>query len=303
MDNIVQRIERTLGNKVNKIKKFENVTNNYVYDVQVLDESYIFKLYRDKFWPENGKLSFVNPLLIRHHIPCAKLIEFSRNDSCFPNGYLLEKKLQGTCVEQMNFSIAEEINFYARFAELVSLIHRIPLQNFGYIGYGKADYKSMSSFFEDEFDNRTSSLIKMGVYDRIRLGKMKVLFFDGLNKFDNLPSVLCHGDLSKKNVIISNNGNLAIIDWDDAMSFNWMADISRLTFWMKMNYLDKNYGIFKRTFLEHYNTIYRKSEFEVFEKTFHIYIALDCLSFYIEMGDKTMQDKIMKYLDLLVSIL
>ena len=25
-------------------------------------------------------------------------------------------------------------------------------------------------------------------------------------------------------------------DWDDAIALNWMADVSRLTFWMKQNY-------------------------------------------------------------------
>lgn len=302
MDHIVLRIEKTLGHKVSTIKKYENVTNNYVYDVQVQGESYIFKLYRNKFWPENGKLSFVNSLLIRNQIPCAKLIEFSRDDSNFPNGYLLEHKLQGTCAEQMNFSMEEEIKFYGDFSKLITLIHRIPIQNFGYIGDGIADYKSITSFFEDEFDSRAGSLIEKGVYDRIRIEKMKALFFEGLNKFDDLPSVLCHGDLSKKNVIINNNGELALIDWDDAMSYNWMADISRLTFWMKMNYSDENYNILKKTFIEHYDTIYRKSEFEVFEKAFHIYITLDFLWFFIEIGDKVMQDKIMQYLDFLVPI-
>jgi thiamine kinase-like enzyme len=240
-------------------------------------------------------------LLINHNIPCAELIEFSREDLGFPNGFLLEKKLQGISAEQMSFNEAEEINFYVKLAELISSIHKISIQNFGYIGYGKANYISMVSFFEDEFDNRMNTLNEKGVYDRNRLGNMKSLFFDGLNKFDNLPSVLCHGDLSTKNVIISTNGDLALIDWDDAMSYNWMADISRLTFWMKMNYSEKNYGIFKKSFLEHYDTIYRKSEFEEFEKNFHIYIAMDCLSFYMEIGDKAMQDKTMNYLDLLVS--
>jgi aminoglycoside phosphotransferase (APT) family kinase protein len=301
MDDITQRIEKSLGCKVNKITKLEYVTNNYVYDVVVSDDSYIFKVYRNKFWPENGKLSFVNSLLISHNIPCAELIEFNREDLGFPNGFLLEKKLQGICAEQMNFNEAVEINFYVKLAELISSIHKIPIQNFGYIGYGKADYESMVSFFKDEFDNRMNTLIEKGIYDRTRLGNMKSLFFVGLNKFDNLPSVLCHGDLSTKNVIISTNGDLALIDWDDAMSYNWMADISRLTFWMKMNYSEKTYVTLKKTFIEHYDTIYRKSEFGEFEKSFHIYIAMDFLYFYKEIGDKVMQDKILNYLDSLVS--
>lgn len=301
MDKIVQCIEKTLGHKVDIIRKIENVTNNTVFHVEALGEEYIFKLFRSKDWPENGKLSYVNSLLTRHHISCAKLVEFNRDDSEFPCGFLIERKLQGTCAEQMYFSNTEEVDFYVRLAELISLIHSIPIYNFGYIGYGQADYDSLSSFFEDEFDNRANALIEMNVYDKFNMEKMKELFFKGLNKFDNLPSVLCHGDLSKKNVIISDSGELILIDWDDAMSYNWMADISRLTFWMKMNYSKQNYSILKKAFIENYNTQYRKVEFDIFERAFHIYIGIDCLSYHINTGDKMMQNKIMEYLDLLLN--
>lgn len=69
---------------------------------------------------------------------------------------------------------------------------------------------------------------------------------------------------------------------------------------MKMNYSEKNYDILKTAFIEHYNTAYRKSKFDIFERAFHIYIGIDCLSYHINMGDIIIQDKIMKYLDLLV---
>ncbi|MDE7238799.1 MAG: phosphotransferase, partial [Lachnospiraceae bacterium] len=130
-----------------------------------------------------------------------------------------------------------------------------------------------------------------------KLRKMKEKFLGTMRDFEDLPSVLCHGDLSKKNIIMQDHGEILLIDWDDATAFNWMADISRLTFWMKLNYNEQDCVLFRNTFLKHYRTAYRKSEFISFESAFHIYSALDSLLFFISIGDKEMEKRLIGDLD------
>ena len=48
-----------------------------------------------------------------------------------------------------------------------------------------------------------------------------------MRDFEDLPSVLCHGDLSKKNIILQDNGELSLIDWDDARRNNFIQDLRR----------------------------------------------------------------------------
>ena len=126
---------------------------------------------------------------------------------------------------------------------------------------------------------------------------MKEKFLGTMRDFEDLPSVLCHGDLSKKNIIVQDNDEILLIDWDDAIAFNWMADISRLTFWMKLNYNEQDCVLFRSIFLKHYRTAYRKSEFTSFESAFHIYSALDSLIFFKSIGDKEMENRLISYLD------
>ena len=290
-----QIIKSHFGCCAGEIRKFENVTNNFVYSFTVSDKHYILKLYRSTDWPEDGKVQFVNQILMQNNIPCAELIAYSRNAQIYPDGYLIEREVQGTAADKQVLDREQETALYVKLAELVSSIHSIKIKNFGYIGSGIACYESMIAFFEDEFDRLDDGLKE--TISETQLRKLKEKFFGTMRDFEDLPSVLCHGDLSKKNIMVQDNGEILLIDWDDAMAFNWMADISRLTFWMKLHYNEQDYVLFRNTFLKHYRTTYRKSEFVSFESAFHIYNALVSLLFSKSIGDKEMEKRLKSYLD------
>ena len=58
----------------------------------------------------------------------------------------------------------------------------------------------MIDFFEDEFDGFNDKL--KDIVSETQLKKLRVKVLNVMRDFENLPSVLCHGDLSKKNVIV-----------------------------------------------------------------------------------------------------
>ncbi|MDE5803606.1 MAG: aminoglycoside phosphotransferase family protein [Lachnospiraceae bacterium] len=294
-ETVSQIIKSNFGCCAGEIRKFENVTNNFVYSFTVSDKHYILKLYRSTDWPEDGKVQFVNQILRQNNIPCAELIAYSRNDQIYPDGYLIEQEVQGTAADKQVLDREQETTLYVKLAEMVSSIHNIKIKNFGYIGSGIACYESMTAFFEDEFDRLDDGLKE--TISETQFRKLKEKFLGTMRDFEDLPSVLCHGDLSKKNIMVQDNGEILLIDWDDAMAFNWMADISRLTFWMKLQYNEQDYVLFRNTFLKHYRTAYRKSEFVSFESAFHIYNALDSLLFSKSIGDKEMENRLKSYLD------
>ena len=126
---------------------------------------------------------------------------------------------------------------------------------------------------------------------------MKAKVLDTMHDYEDLPSVLCHGDLSKKNVIMRDDGEISLIDWDDAMALNWMADVSRLTFWMKQNYSNQEYSLFRNVFLDHYGATHRKAQFDAFESAYHIYTTLDFLIFSIRVGDTEAENRLKSCLD------
>ncbi|WP_058302974.1 aminoglycoside phosphotransferase family protein [Gorillibacterium timonense] len=276
---IEKKVEEVLHAKVDHIEKLENVPNNSVYKIFVKDRPYIFKIYRQRDWPEDGKLAFINQKLIEHQIGCAKLIAFDRSDPFFQNGYLLEECLPGVTADQMSFDSESGKEFYKQFACLVSKIHQIPIVNYGYIGSGIACCDSFLESMDDKYDEIANALINKKLFDEKTLLEIKKSVLDRLRLCEGLPSVLNHGDLSTKNVMIDNQGELTLIDWDDAMSYNWIADISRMTYWMKFYYTDYEYEMYRNAFLEHYITDSSIRDFNVFENTFHVWIGLDHLNY------------------------
>lgn len=279
--HIRNKAEEILDAKVDYIEKFENVLNNSVYKILVKNKLYIFKIYKLRDWPEDGKLLFINNKLFENKIGCAKIIAFDRNDSYFENGFLIEECLPGKTADKFNFTLEQKKEFYIKFARLVSEVHKIRITNYGYIGSGIGCYDSLPEFFIDVFDELSKNLINHNLFEKNTLEIIKEKFVEKVKLCDSFPSVLCHGDLSTKNVIIDEYGDLKLIDWDDAISYSWPADLARLTSWMKLNYNADEFEVIRSTFLENYSTKDSKSIFYDFEDTFHIYFELDYMNFYI----------------------
>ncbi len=277
-------IQNYFGCGADKIEKIQSAVNNFVYAFTVAGNDYFLKLYRSKDWPEEGKIPFVYRCLSQNSISCAGLVAYNRDDEIYPNGYLIEYRVPGIAADKTRLDIEQETRFYVRLAELVSSVHGIRIQNFGYIGSGTASHGSITDFLYDEFDGLEGRL--KDIIPEMQLKKLEEKALDTVRGYGDLPSVLCHGDLSKKDVILRDDGEISLIDWDDAMALNWMADVSRLTFWMKQNYSEQEYTLFRSVFLKHYRTPYYKYQFDAFESAWHVYSALDFLVFARKIGDR-----------------
>ncbi|MCL2079412.1 MAG: aminoglycoside phosphotransferase family protein [Oscillospiraceae bacterium] len=285
-DYLIQKtFEEQVGSKIRAIHQFENVQNNSVYKIETDTKPYIFKVYTKRDWPEDGKLPFINQKLNDYKIPHAKMLIFNRDDNSFSNGFLIEECLPGTTADSLCLSKHETMSLFEKLGNLISKIHGIELSGYGYIGNGNpAIWNTFSEFMYDVFNDNSPVIIENGFANESELRKINKTICNKIKCCDIFPPTLCHGDLSLKNVIVHSD-KITLIDWDDAQSLCWVADIARLTFWMRLEYGEETAALYKTAFLTQYETMYDRNIFYEVEDILHVWYGFDYLTFF-NKGEK-----------------
>ncbi|BCN29008.1 phosphotransferase [Anaeromicropila herbilytica] len=158
-------------------------------------------------------------------------------------------------------------------------IHQIKLKGYGYIGGGVADCSKFSEFMYNSFDENTNNLLAQNLVKRDEIETTWSGIYQRLKVCDKYPPVLCHTDLSKKNVLINEN-DITLIDWDDAYSLCWVADVAHLTLWMKYEY-GNNAEVYRKAFLDNYKTEHDMNAFCETEDLLHVRYGLENLNYFI----------------------
>jgi len=279
---IKEIFEDQMHMEASAIHRFENVPNNSVFRIETGAGPYIFKVYAKRDWPEDGKIPFVYRKLTEHDIPHAQLFVFDREDARFPNGYSIEECLPGTTADRLALSESETLRLFEQLAALVSRIHRIGMTNYGYTGGGTpAVWTTFSAYMYDVLTDNAAGLIANGFMEAADLAGLNQAIYGKLKQYDLFPSVLCHGDLSAKNMLV-NADEITLIDWDDAQSLCWITDVARLTFWMRIHYDGRLAAACKKTFLDSYETAHDKNAYCELEDVLHVWHGLDSLTFFTE---------------------
>jgi len=272
------KAENILGETVISVIPFTNITNNYVYKINTNHKKYILKIYKSG-WPEDGKLTFVNRKLNECKIPCAKIVYYNHDDGDLQSGLLIEEFLTGSIADKVNLTVEQETELFKKLAVFARRLHSIKFLKYGYIGNGEPFEDTYSEYVYDAFDDNTESLRTNSLFSGDELSEIKEKLYISLKLCDKLPPVLCHGDLSKKNIMIQDNGEIVLIDYDDVTAIPWICDVARLTLWMKLNYNIEKALYLRNVFMENYPT-QEKEIFYTSENALHVWECLGYMNFF-----------------------
>lgn len=295
-DKINKIIKEKFGDDA-KILKQIPTSNNQVYIVEKNDKEYMFKIYHSKNWPEDGKLIYINSILEELNIRYAKVIDYNRHYEAFDGGYVIEEKIKGiAAIDTLKTDELKDI--YIKMARQIKKVHNITFDKFAFLHFGNPKYETFGEYIEEYITERVHNLEKLG-YNFIENSHVFIpQLCNKLNEF-KLNPVLCHGDLSIRNVIY-NNGEVFFVDWDDAMALPAYADLARMTY--DMMWLHKNdYKELKQCFLNEYFKDENIEDFSLFEKIYHIFSSLEFIDFSLTRikNDEYIHDKI-NYLNKLI---
>jgi len=293
---IEKLIKEKLGENAKIVKKL-GPTNNQAYIIEDGIKQYIFKTYASKNWPEDGKLLYVNSLLTKMGVRYAKEIAYDRQYQAFKGGYVIEQKIEGVPGTDKSLNEEQVKDVYKKMAKYIKEVHKYQFSSYGYLNFGKPDYSTLGDYVEDVMYENYEVL---KIYDEFKIENFDSLVKKLCKKLDsfNKKPVLCHGDFSIRNVIY-NDGEVVLIDWDDAMALPAYCDIARMTYdllWLDGNNKDK----FKDVFLKEYFKDGSIEEYKEFEKCYHIFSSFDFLAHSInKKEEKSLKNKI-DYLNTLI---
>ncbi|QQG43363.1 MAG: aminoglycoside phosphotransferase family protein [Candidatus Daviesbacteria bacterium] len=259
---IIKIVEKDLKTKVSSANRIQAGEVSFVYKIQTENKgTVIAKAFRlDEFIPPEGKLEWIEEQLEKHHIPFAKTYKIDRSSDIFPHGYMIQEFIEGK--SGFDLIMSDEMSFEEYFNKLATLlqkVHQIPVDGYGAIKNGKGEYKT---FYESKLNFIKSLRERMKDLDvdkSVHEAALKAV--EELKKYEHLFSpVLVHGDPPPGNGIITKDGELILIDWDNAGSGIWITEYAGLTYkgaymWQcKLSEEERN-EIIKRSFKNYYKGV------------------------------------------------
>ncbi len=284
IDNkIIRAIRHALDEEVISFIKIQKGEFNQVYKVVTNNKPVILRIFRQANFPEDTKLQWISDQLTKRSIPDAKILYYSRDNSIYPNGFMVTEFIEG--INGMDAIENKRTTFKLFHEKLVSQlnsIHKIKLNHFGSITTG-----SQIDFIEERIQNVNICLKPMnGIIEKNISNKIIEIINQVLLPIrSKFQPVLIHSDASPVNSIYTPKGDVVLVDWDGAKSSIWIYDLAWLTYFgshlSSYGSREKRRELIIEAFLKNHDLgEYTVNEIIQLEKAFHISFAAELLQYY-----------------------
>lgn len=228
---IGQAIATDLNIEVLSIDKIPTGEFNYSYKVITEEGTLIARVFRQRNSPEDGKLEWIEKRLTEHNITHAKTLFYTREDTDFPYGYMVQEFIEGmtgsTAILEDHISFEE---FYNKYVSVLQKIHSIKADELGEIPNWSG---KVGTFYEsgiakyNKIHERLKSLpdIEKSIHTTVFEEIQKLKRYDDMYK-----PVLLHGDPGADNAMLKDDGDLIFIDWDNSVIGSWIEEYAGMTF-------------------------------------------------------------------------
>jgi Ser/Thr protein kinase RdoA (MazF antagonist) len=274
------------------------------YDNQVFKavtsggEKLIVRIFHDDFWPEPGKLEWISRKLSENNIPTAKILYITRDNHYFKYGFMIQEYIDGDLVEKVAGQRITYEEYYSELGGIVRRIHHISYPAFGRIKAEDREFGSLEDYVKDDLLRFLHRLEELQIFSDSQKTVITDLTLSKLKKISDLSSVLCHNDLSPKNIILTPDDELVLIDWDNAIASCWLNDYSVMTYWMKFRHPDSSERQrYKDSFLKAYDPDCDINYINDVESAFHMIEAINLLWYYHEKNDNEQYEKTLGYIN------
>lgn len=303
---VIKAASQILDTPIISSKKINQGITNHVYKIESQKGKFLVKVFRNKHWPEDGKLEWIEKQLRKHKVPHAKMVYYSRENKYFRYGLMITEFIDGLngwdAIKKKRHSLVES---WKESGKILGKIHAIKGRKFGHIKNGAGEEKSFVIYELKKTKKKLGELVKLKVLSETMAKTLVIKASQTLKPFNmRFKPVLIHGDASRDNSIVTNSGKFILIDWDNATFSVALADYTRMTSWMSVMPRWKNETTrikAKQAFLQgHGNIGFTQKEIEAIEPAMHIIFFISLLKFHIERKEKYHSRRVLKMLKNLI---
>ena len=294
-DDVKAAAESVLGAGVHVAGRLDFGNVNSVYRVAAAGRSYALKVFTHADWPERGKLPWVESVLARGGVPRARLVHYTREAGHFPHGFSLCEFVEGeNCKAAIRRGGLTPAAYFELAGALLKRVHAVSLPLYGYIGDGGGMCEDFVGWLLGcdvrdglrEVDDGTRPADTLYALIERKTGP-------ALRRYESRfrPS-LVHGDCTPKNGVLTGEGLLVLVDWDEAVGGFWVRDYAGLTYWYSYTRKDggepgdAGAGEARAAFFRGYGEPgFDADELREIERALHTAMAAGEMSYLYKAGD------------------
>ena len=294
VESIKNTVAKVLKTEVLSVKRILQGEISYAFRVQTQQGTVLAKVLKFKDWPNVKALIKVSGLLKKHKIAHPEIIFYSNKIANFPNGFLIQNYIEGTnCRKAILDGRISFAKYHYLIGKLLREVHHVKLERFGRL---TKPFPKNTNYFDNRFaylakhlnefngtkllPNNTQSILEEKV--KLLLARIPLKFFP----------VLTHGDATPDNCILTPEGKLVLIDWDNSEASIWLEDFAWLTYcgshMSSMGSLGTRAKVIKREFFKGYGKAKASlKEINKLELILHLFKAASLLGYhYYHQQDK-----------------
>lgn len=280
-------IKSILGIAVLGLERIEQGAMNYAFKIETEGDPLLVRVFGKKDTVDIDKLVWINQQLEDAQINTPEILGYSVTDEFFPYGFMIAEFIEGKDgVRAINDGDISLTEYFKKLGKVVRKIHSIQVGAYGEINSTENERMNYSGHIISQVESLTSECIATGSLTKELANKIKEKIKRVLLKYENrFKPVFVHGDCGPLNQILSEEGDLFMIDWDYARRGVWFEDLSPVILSAEKFSTDNDEDDIateiRKSFLEGYgSTDFSEVEIVEIEKTFVIISFLYNLSFY-----------------------
>lgn len=217
------------GEVVRTVIQLTNGEVNYVFRVETEQRVFVVRVFRQPSTHAAEKLLWVEEQLSQRGIAHAKILYITATHPVFKNGWMLQEFVEGISGCDYMQGTQKLPEFYQKLGRLLAQVHAIPVERFGDINNGKGEHERYVEANERYIHSVIEKLKPVVTLPADCEAKM-VEELHGLRAVEiKLKPVLVHTDANPGNCIVTSEGELVLIDWDNARGLFWVQDLAYLT--------------------------------------------------------------------------